>query len=283
MKDIRMEIGRVVTESFYDTQQNRLTSMSRIRNIIWRINEGIDMRAKISKDEIKTTEEYNDKNIIELLKKMVSENKLTETEMEYIVKVTEIFRKETESEKYLKKNMEAFVYSEEIWKVFLSNIKGIGVIHAANLLKFFGYCETFENIGKVWAYAGMAVVNGKAPKMTKGEDIKYNPACRTLCWKISDSFIKHRTPFYRDIYDKTKEQENLRTDENKPKSLLHADLRARRKAVKMFLSHYWACCRELRGLSVRSPWVIEYGGHQTFITWKEAIKDSHSVETQHEI
>lgn len=274
MKDIRMEIGRVVTESFYDTQQNRISSMNRLRDILWKRNEGLDLRAKISKDEIKITKEYNDENIVNLLKKMVIENKLSPSEMEYITNVTEIFRRETDSEKFLKKNMEAFVLNEEIWKEFLSKVKGIGIIHTANLLKFFGYCETFDNIGKVWAYAGMAVVDGKAPKLTKGEDVKYSPACKTLCWKISDSFIKHRTPFYRDIYDKTKEAEKLRTDENKPKNLLHADLRARRKAVKMFLSHYWACCRELRGLSVRSPWVIEYGGHQTFIPWREAIKDS---------
>ncbi len=94
---------------------------------------------------------------------------------------------------------------------------------------------------------------------------------RTLCWKISDSFIKQRTPYYRDKYDKKKGQELSRKDKNKPKNKMHADLRARRFAVKRFLQHYWDCGRELAELPRTKPWIIGQGRHEHYETWRDAV------------
>jgi hypothetical protein len=165
------------------------------------------------------------------------------------------------------------------------------------------------------------------------------------CWKISDSFVKQRTPIYRQIYDNEKarqlillekyekEQEKLKklaklskntnksrkdatvgfeySDENSddnqgsqykeetllnpaspmlptyPKSLLHADLRARRKMVKIFLANYWMCCKEIMGVDVSQPENLPYAEakllHKHIISWKEVVKANKLLKEQKEL
>ena len=93
-------------------------------------------------------------------------------------------------------------------------------------------------------------------------------------FQIGDSFIKQRTPVYRDIYDTEKARQiekhlngecercNKLGRKDKPG---HPDAMARRKAVKIFLSHYWLEYRKLEGLPISKPWVIAHGGHVDLI------------------
>lgn len=46
---------------------------------------------------------------------------------------------------------------------------------------------------------------------------------------------------------------------------LHVHNAARRKMVKLFLSHLWVVWREAEGLPTREPYAIEYLEHQTYI------------------
>ena len=115
---------------------------------------------------------------------------------------------------------------------------------------------------------GLHVINGKAPKKEKGVRLDWNPRLRVLAWRIGDSMIKQRTPYYRDIYDLEKERQCylMRTEaENAPKNKLHADLRARRKMVKIFLAHYWYVCRKIKRLETRPPYVQEKLGHKHIV------------------
>ena len=57
-----------------------------------------------------------------------------------------------------------------------------------------------------------------------------------------------------------------------PWTPLHAELRAMRKAVKIFLEHYWVASRELTGQPTESPWIIEHGHHSDYIHWSEAVE-----------
>jgi len=109
-----------------------------------------------------------------------------------------------------------FFHSKETSKEtpnFLENIKGISVILSANLIKEFGYCENAPYISSLWKYCGMHVNNGQAPVRKRGEKLEFNAKLRTMVWKISDSFVKQRTPFYRDIYDKEKKKQVKMLDE----------------------------------------------------------------------
>lgn len=57
-----------------------------------------------------------------------------------------------------------------------------------------------------------------------------------------------------------------------PWSRKHAENRALRKAVKIFLEHYWVSSREVTGQSTESPWIIEHGKHGDYIDWHEVVE-----------
>lgn len=195
--------------------------------------------------------------------------------------------------KTLEKEIRDYIFREikylAVYQKFLSLIKGIGPILAGGLLSYFNPYEA-EHASSFWRYAGLHVVNGKAPRRERGKKISYNPKAKVLCWKISDSFIKQRTPFYRDIYDKAKNRENeklgnpLENPENCPHykeclqklkkraqklgrerkptpCRLHIHYRAMRKMVKRFLADFWAAWRRLEGLTVTEPYATAILGH----------------------
>lgn len=55
---------------------------------------------------------------------------------------------------------------------------------------------------------------------------------------------------------------------------LHVHNAARRKMVKLFLSHLWEVWRKAEGLPTRDPYPIEYLGHETYIDPWEFSKQS---------
>lgn len=122
-----------------------------------------------------------------------------------------------------------------------------------------------EHPSSFWKYAGLHVVevDGKmsAPKMAHGQKVQWNPAVRTLLWKISDSFIKQRTPVYRTVYDRVKEREVGRLMDTEKGWKGHADARARRAMVKRFLADFWEHYRKSENLSISDPYVLEKMGH----------------------
>ena len=85
---------------------------------------------------------------------------------------------------------------------------------------------------------------------------------------LADSFIRQRTPVYRGMYDDEKDRQTKRVDENKPKNKMHAHLRAKRKMVKLFLSHLWQRWRELEGLPTSEPYCVAI------------LKHSHKIEPE---
>lgn len=140
----------------------------------------------------------------------------------------------------------------------------------------------FDTVSKYWAWWGLDVRDGHAPKRKRGENIDWNPKMRMLAWKISKQFVMQGER-YRMIYDAEKMRLTAeRIGENgelfcthleecqaklkrraKPACKGHIDAMAKRKAVKMFLSHLWEKWRELEGLPVRQPYAIEKLGHTT--------------------
>lgn len=267
------EIGRIVAGAYYDHQEVRISAMNRIRDVVRKRNENIPFDKPEEKKEKKKkySKEYNDTKIMELVTKMGENDKLTDDELGYLTKLIKTGTKESDLEKLYKGMMLSYVASEKIYKKFLGRIKGVGPVLSANLIKSFGYCRSLYTVSALWKVCGMHVVDGNAPKLKRGKKIKWSPKLRTLCWKISDSFVKQRTPYYRQLYDRRKRKELERTDDNKPKNKLHADLRARRYAIKRFLQHYWDCARELEGLERTKPWIMGQGRHEHYETWKDAV------------
>ncbi len=172
---------------------------------------------------------------------------------------------------------------------FFDQTLGVGPVIASGLCAHIDIQKAIT-AGAIWRFAGID------PTQTwqKGEKRPWNASLKTLCWKLGDSFVKisgREDAFYGQIYRKRKEQEitlnekgvfsdqaqkaletkNFR--ENQTKKIYesgklppgHLDARARRYAVKLFLSHLHQRWREQEGLPLTKPWIIEHGGHSHYI------------------
>jgi hypothetical protein len=120
----------------------------------------------------------------------------------------------------------------------------------------------------------------------------WNARLKVLCWKIGESFVKvsgREDAFYAQIYRQAKEEYQRRNESGSyaelaaqtlskknigedtlargrlekgylPDAQIHG--RAKRKAVKLFLSHYWQVAYEVHfRRPAPRPWIIEHGGH----------------------
>lgn len=167
-----------------------------------------------------------------------------------------------------------------IWEDFLKTVTGIGPCLAGSLYASIEDIARFANVSKLWKYAGQDVKDGSAPRRKKGEKITWDPFLRMTIYKITDSFVKQNPEkcIYRKEYDKKKEYyrelhpEPIDTGKKNKKGQpiynytdMHIHNMAKRKAGKLFLEHLWVRWRELEGLSITRPWVIEYGGHGGYI------------------
>ena len=230
--------------------------------------------------------------------------------------------------------------------------KGLSYGIAGQLIGLLHPISRFDNIGKMWAYSGMGVMDVcdtcdkrwfdtdlKAKKIiniadrleeqaNKRKDQKkesrefylkkaknmmcscdkpilkkraqgkatgflsdYNPTMKMLCYKIGVQFVK-QGGLYRKLYDEFREEYEVREDlkaeaagksgkamikngkEVKVKGTAHIHNMAQRKAVKIFLSHLWAEWRELEGLSVTKPYVIDMMGHSKYIAPENTTKEN---------
>jgi hypothetical protein len=163
------------------------------------------------------------------------------------------------------------------------SVVGIGPVIAAGLLAHIDI-ERAVTAGHIWRYAGL----DPTIKWEKGQKRPHNASLKTLCWKIGESFVKVKgnpADVYGKLYAERKAYEAAKnaagdyadqaaamlvrrpTHAQKatyaqgklPDGHLHA--RAKRWAVKMFLSHYYEMGRKLAGLPVVAPFAIAHLGH----------------------
>ena len=108
----------------------------------------------------------------------------------------------------------------------------------------------------------------------EGWNAPYNNTLKKECYLVGDNFIKQQTPLYVDVYYEQKAR--LRElhpvpveAPNKPWKYDYTDSHihrmARRKMVKLFLSHLWLVWRECENLPISKPWINDIGGHIHFI------------------
>lgn len=174
---------------------------------------------------------------------------------------------------------------------WLISIRGIGPVLAGGLLALIGDIARFDTVSKLWAYAGLHVIDGKAPKLERGKRANWNSTLRTLCWKLGESFVKagkgeEWEGQYRALYDSYKARDRAKHPEKvdsgrksrKGKVIWmytdgHIHARAKRYAVKILLSHLWEYWRKFEGLPVREPYAIEQLGHTGKIEPKHRKKE----------
>lgn len=154
------------------------------------------------------------------------------------------------------------IYSKnnEVCK-WMTSITGIGPIISCGFFAMIDI-ERCETAGSIWRYAGL----DPTMEWKKGELRPWNAKLKTLCWKLGDSFVKvhnRESDVYGHIYKMRKEfelEKNERGEyaeeakrilqkkkftnkeviaiyESGKLPLGHIENRARRYAVKIFLSH----------------------------------------------
>lgn len=166
-------------------------------------------------------------------------------------------------------------------------ILGIGPVIAAGLLAHIDITKA-PTVGHIWSFAGLDPTR----KWNKGEKRPWNADLKTLCWKVGESFVKvsgRANDVYGKVYKERKALEQQKNeagayveqarwkldnyrlgDDTAAKSIYasgklppgHIHERAKRYAVKMFLSHLhsvWFECYYAR--KAPRPYIIEHGGH----------------------
>ena len=164
-------------------------------------------------------------------------------------------------EKNIRIALEAYASSVPAGQWLLSQ-HGIGPVIAAGLLSYIDINKA-PTAGHIWSFAGL----DPSQKWNKGEKRPWNAKLKELCWKIGDSFVKtsgSSKSFYGHIYKERKIREiemneagafsQIAAATLKEKRIKEAatrkayeagklppgriDMRARRVAVKLFLSHF---------------------------------------------
>ncbi len=170
------------------------------------------------------------------------------------------------------------------------SIRGIGPVLTSGLMAHID--ATKPHVSHVWNFAGL----NPNIEWKKGKKRPWNARLKVLAWKIGESFVKvsnHPNDIYGKIYKARKELEIKRNEagefagqaEDKlakfkigkdtiayshySKGRLpdgHIHERAKRYAVKIFLSHYHAVAHEIAtGEVPAKPYVIEHMGHADYI------------------
>jgi len=170
---------------------------------------------------------------------------------------------------------------------WLLDVTGIGPVIAAGLLAHIDITQC-PTAGHIWSYAGLNP-DKKWEKKTKRP---WNASLKTLCWKMGESFVKvsnNENDVYGKLYKQRKEYEQKKneageyaeqariklettkigkdTDAYKSYSIgklppAHIQSRAKRWAVKIFLSHlhaYWF--KQHYGIDAPAPYPIAILGH----------------------
>ncbi|PYX53911.1 MAG: hypothetical protein DMG76_23710 [Acidobacteria bacterium] len=167
---------------------------------------------------------------------------------------------------------------------------GIGPVLASGLAAHIDVTKA-DSISSLWRFAGQ---DPTADRKVKGTKSPYNGRLKTLCWKIGESFVKvsgRESAFYGHWYAKFKSDEvsrnenglysaqaqrelaNKKIKDAPTKAKLqsgkltdgHLHARAKRRAVKLFLAHYWTEGRKARNLPVRAPYSIAILKHDAMI------------------
>jgi len=219
------------------------------------------------------------------------EGLLTEQQEEKIDELFAILGESKSLERAWKDQMHDYLRDNVIFKEFLSEIRGIGPVLSAKLLKAFGDCRDYDTVSSLWCHTGNHTVasdadqSRKAPKRHEGQ--RFNPDLRTLTWKVSDCLMKNNRGVYRECYDTTKHREMQYLENNNAGATVeneygdtktvveskgHAHNRALRKCRKLFLSHYWEASRELTGQETRDPYAHGKLNHDNKIDWKRALE-----------
>lgn len=189
-------------------------------------------------------------------------------------------------EEFIKKVLDEYTINNPVG-AWMRTIHGIGPVTAAGLLAHIDIHKA-ATAGAIWKFAG---IDG-ATVWNKGEKRPWNATLKTLCFKIGESFVKTSNSdksFYGKLYKERKAKETEKNEQGLFKEKAehqlsiknyksgtvtydrltsgmlsdgHLHARARRYAVKIFLSHlHDVMYRAILGCKPPLPFAIAILGH----------------------
>lgn len=106
-------------------------------------------------------------------------------------------------------------------------------------------------------------------RLVKGQSSHFDSRLKSLLFNVASCFMRATSPYKRE-YDRAKTFYTTRVEEGKATLTKgHIDMRARRRMIKLFLSHLWLRWRELEGLPTSQPYAHAHGGHVHIIAPEE--------------
>jgi hypothetical protein len=196
-------------------------------------------------------------------------------------------------EKVMKSKLEKWVRGPESPAVakWAINQVGIGPTIASGLAAYIDLARA-DTVSALWKFSGLAPGFDRKVKKQK---LPYNARLKVLAWKMGESFVKvsgKQGAIYGELYSKFKHEEITRNETGLYKEAAARELatkdfskdtvtkkrlesgmltdghlheRAKRRAVKIFLSHYWLVGRKAAGLPVTLPYAAAILGHTGII------------------
>lgn len=189
-------------------------------------------------------------------------------------------------EKRAKSLLALYARSKPIGR-WASSCKGIGPVLSAGLMAHIDITKA-AHVGHIYSFAGL----NPNVKWEKGKKRPWNADLKVMCWKIGESFVKvcnHEDSIYGRLYIQRKEEEAIKNEEGDfasqaaakleacnigkttdaykayasgklPPAHLHS--RAKRFAVKIFLSHWHEAAYWLHyGKKAPDPYPFAHLGH----------------------
>ena len=186
-------------------------------------------------------------------------------EYDYINAYLDMERKEKEILKVIDYYLDRF----PIWTEWLSKIEGVGPTLGAYIVSWLDPYKA-PRPSSFWRYAGLHVVDGRAPVRRKGEKADWNHRLRSkLLGVLGDQFVKRPQSTYGRIYRDYKHrlEHHAQWRQTTPG---HRHRAAIRYAVKMFLKDLWMEWRLLEGL----PVVPDYAAAKLGMAHHEGLRQA---------
>lgn len=256
-KDFLKMLLRAQVETFLDFQRERIAFGNRlIAN--FRYKMGLDPKNP------------NDREIKELYRRLkVEASRLTDAiakvgkkkafkqfkredglisapfELDYVKQYFDAQEREKQALKIVEKLLDYF----PIWTEWLVNVEGVGPAIGGYLVSWLDPAKA-PRPSSFWRYAGLHVVDGKAPRRIRGQNADWNHRLRSkLLGVLGDQFVKRPRSYYGRLYRNYKHrlEHHQKWKETTP---MHRHRAAVRYAVKIFLKDLWTEWRKLEGLPV---------------------------------
>lgn len=139
-------------------------------------------------------------------------------------------------ERHMQKELKQHVLYE-----WFSQVEGVGPILATKLLSFIEDINRFNTVSKLWRYAGLAVMDGKAERRRRGQQLHYNSRFKSTMYMVGTAIMRRRGA-YKTFYDAAK----LYYKENRPDwDDGHIHIASMRRMEKAFLADLWEAWRKV--------------------------------------